>query len=92
MPHVTGDAADAGLQDLTLLLGAAHVLVDADLRAPYGTDWIRRWSGRAAAVVRPGSTEEVAAVLRVCSKRGLAVVPQGGNTGMVGAGVPRGGE
>ena len=92
MPHVTGNAADAGLQDLTLLLGAAHVLVDADLRAPYETDWIRRWSGRAAAVVRPGSTEEVAAVLRVCSERGLAVVPQGGNTGMVGAGVPRGGE
>ncbi len=89
---MTGDAADAGLQDLTLLLGAAHVLVDADLRAPYETDWIRRWSGRAAAVVRPGSTEEVAAVLRVCSERGLAVVPQGGNTGMVGAGVPRGGE
>ena len=80
------------MQDLTLLLGAAHVLVDADLRAPYETDWIRRWSGRAAAVVRPGSTEEVAAVLRVCSERGLAVVPQGGNTGMVGAGVPRGGE
>jgi len=89
MPHVT---ADARLQDLTPVVGAEHVLVDDDLRAPYETDWTRRWSGRAAAVVRPGSTEEVSAVLRVCGERGVAVVPQGGNTGMVGAGVPRGGE
>jgi FAD/FMN-containing dehydrogenase len=89
MPHVT---ADARLQDLTPIVGEEHVLVDDDLRAPYETDWTRRWSGRAAAVVRPGSSEEVAAVLRVCWERGVAVVPQGGNTGMVGAGVPRGGE
>src|SRR5262245_39173860 len=89
MPHVT---LHAGLQDLTPVVGGAHVLVDDDLRAPYETDWTRRWSGRAAAVVRPGTAEEVAEVLRVCGRAGLAVVPQGGNTGMVGAGVPRGGE
>jgi FAD/FMN-containing dehydrogenase len=89
MPHVT---ADARLQDLTPVVGAAHVLTDDDLRAPYETDWTRRWSGRSLAVVRPGTTEEVAAVLRVCGEQGIAVVPQGGNTGMVGAGVPRGGE
>ena len=68
------------------------MLVDDDVRAPYETDWTRRWSGRAAAVVRPGTAEEVAAVLRACGEHGAAVVPQGGNTGMVGAGVPRGGE
>jgi FAD/FMN-containing dehydrogenase len=91
MPHVT--VAEPQLADaLRAAVGDAHVLLDADLRAPYETDWIRRWSGRAAAVVRPGSAEEVAAVLRVCAERGLAVVPQGGNTGMAGAGVPRGGE
>src|SRR5919107_1396780 len=77
MPHVT---------DLQRLVGAAHVLVDDDLRAPYETDWTRRFSGRAAAVVRPADTEQVAAGLRACAEAGLAVVPQGGNTGMVGGG------
>jgi len=67
------------------------VLVDDDLRAPYETDWIRRWTGRAAAVVRPGTAEEVVAVVAWCDANGVAVVPQGGNTGMVGAGVPRDG-
>ena len=60
VPHVTGDAAIARSDPGR---GGAHVLVDDDVRAPYETDWIRRWSGRAAAVVRPGTTEEVAAVL-----------------------------
>jgi FAD/FMN-containing dehydrogenase len=85
MPHVTPDP----LRSLRDVVGDAHVLADDDVRAPYETDWIRRWSGRAAAVVRPGSAAEVAAVLRVCAECGVAVVPQGGNTGMVGAGVPR---
>src|SRR5215208_7547465 len=93
MPHVT---VGARLQDLTPVLrgvvGSAHVLTDDDVRAPYETDWTRRWSGRAAAVVRPADAEEVAAVLRACAEHGAAVVPQGGNTGMVGAGVPRDGE
>jgi FAD/FMN-containing dehydrogenase len=86
VPHVTRDLVH-WLRDA---VGDAHVLVDDDVRAPYETDWIRRWSGRAAAVVRPGSAEEVAAVLAVCAEHGAAVVPQGGNTGLVGAGVPRG--
>ena len=74
------------------VVGPAHALVDPDLTAPYETDWTRRYSGRAAAVVRPGSTEEVAEVLRICTGFGARVVPQGGNTGLVGGGVPRGGE
>jgi FAD/FMN-containing dehydrogenase len=57
------------------------VLVDDGLRAPYETDWIRRWSGRADAVVRPGTAEEVAAVVAWCGANSVAVVPQGGNTG-----------
>src|SRR5215211_5506884 len=76
MPHVT---ADARLQDLTPVVGAEHVLVDDEVRARYETDWTRRWSGRAAAVVRPGTTDEVAAVLAACDDAGVAVVPQGGN-------------
>jgi FAD/FMN-containing dehydrogenase len=69
--------------------GERHVLADRDLRASYETDRTRRWTGAAAAVVRPASAEEVAEVLRVCSDEGAVVVPQGGNTGLVGASVPR---
>ena len=77
---------------LVAIVGAAHVLLDADLRATYETDWTRRFSGTARLVVRPASTQEAAAVLRECAAAGVAVVPQGGNTGLVGGGVPRGGE
>jgi FAD/FMN-containing dehydrogenase len=88
MPHAT----DPLIAALTGVLGARHVLVDDDMKAPYETDWSRRFSGRARLVARPGSTEEVAAVVRACAAHGAAIVPQGGNTGMVGASVPRGGE
>jgi FAD/FMN-containing dehydrogenase len=72
------------------VVGAHHVLVDADLRAGYETDWTGRYGGTAAAVVRPGSTDEVAEVLRICDEQRARVIPQGGNTGLVGGGVPRG--
>ena len=67
-------------------------MVDADLRAGYETDWTGRWSGSARCIVRPASTEEVAAAVGICRERGTAIVPQGGNTGLVGGSVPRGGE
>lgn len=73
-------------------MGAAHVLVDADERAGYEQDWTGRFRGRATAVVRPGSADEVAAVVAWCDERGVAVVLQGGNTGLVGGGVPTDGE
>ena len=78
------DAALAALRDA---VGSAQVLTDGDLSA-YERDWRRRWHGRALAVVRPGSTDEVAAVVRACVAQGLSIVPQGGNTGLVGGGVP----
>ncbi len=78
--------------DLAQIVGAAHVLEDPDLKAGYETDWTGRFSGRARMVVRPGSTEEVAAVVRACAEASVAIVPQGGNSGLVGGGVPRGGE
>jgi FAD/FMN-containing dehydrogenase len=77
-------------EDLAAAVGGAHVLVDDDVRAPHETDWTRRFAGRAAAVVRPGSAAEVAGVLRICARHGAGVVPQGGNTGLVGGSVPRG--
>ena len=68
-------------------IGASNVLVDGDLSA-YELDWRKRWRGKAAAVVRPGSTDEVAAVVRACIAHGASIVAQGGNTGLVGGGVP----
>ena len=75
------------LNQLRGVVGSANVLVDGDLSA-WERDWRKRWQGKALAVVRPGSTEEVAAVVRACVAAGTAIVPQGGNTGLVGGGVP----
>lgn len=80
------------LDDLRAAVGAEHVLVDADLTRSYENDWTGRFSGRAGCVVRPASTEQVSDVLRVCSSAGVPVVVQGGNTGLVGGGIPAGGE
>ena len=75
------------LDELRQLLGAAQVLTDGDLSA-WERDWRKRWHGKALAVVRPGNTAEVAAVVQACGRQGVAIVPQGGNTGLVGGGVP----
>ncbi len=78
------------LNTLAALVGNSHVLSadqGHDLQA-YQQDWRRRWNGKALAVVRPGNTAEVAAVVRACAAAGVAIVPQGGNTGLVGGGVP----
>ena len=56
----------------------------------FASDWRGAYAGRPLCVVRPGSTEEVAAVLRATHEAGAAVVPQGGNTGMSGGAVPDG--
>lgn len=74
------------------VVGPDHVIVDRDVMATYETDWLRQWHGRARLVVRPGDTDETAAVVRACADAGTSIVPQGGNTGLVGGGVPRGGE
>ena len=83
------DLANSLVAALHAVVGPSNVLTDADLRATYETDWTRRFHGIAAAVVRPRTVEEAAAVLRTCGAVGAAVVPQGGNTGLVGASVPR---
>jgi FAD/FMN-containing dehydrogenase len=78
--------------ELVDIVGPSHVQADPALRAPHEVDWTRRFRGTARLVVRPASTAEVAAVVRACAAHAAAVVPQGGNTGLVGGGVPRDGE
>lgn len=77
---------------LASVVGEQHVLVDRDVVAGYCVDFTGRFRGSTSAVVRPGSTEEVASVVSACRAAGVAVVPQGGNTGLVGGGVPLAGE
>jgi len=81
------------IQTLRQAVGEAQVLTHedpgADLSA-WEQDWRKRARGRALAVVRPGSTAEVAAVVRACAAAGVSIVPQGGNTGLVVGSVPDG--
>jgi FAD/FMN-containing dehydrogenase len=83
--HVT-DRLAAALEEV---VGADHVLTAADVTASYAVDWTGRFSGEPRLVVRPGDHAEIAAVVRRCADDGVAIVPQGGNTGLVGGSVPR---
>jgi FAD/FMN-containing dehydrogenase len=80
------------LSDIVAVVGLDHCLTDPDLRASYEVDWTGRYRGRTPAVVRPGTVEELSGVLALCNASGQPVVVQGGNTGMVGGGVPLRGE
>ncbi len=73
---------------LEAILGPSGVLLGEDM-AGYTEDWRRLYQGSAQAVVRPANVEEVACVVRACLEAGVAVVPQGGNTSMVGGATPR---
>jgi FAD/FMN-containing dehydrogenase len=79
-------------QALAEIVGSRHVLSDPDLTSPYESDYTGRYRGRARCVVRPADSAEVAGVMAACARHGAAVVPQGGNTGLVGGSVPRSGE
>ncbi|MGE8492110.1 FAD-binding oxidoreductase [Comamonas sp. JNW] len=70
------------IASLRQIVGDAHVLTEGDLTA-YEQDWRRRVHGKALAVVRPATTEQVAAVVKACAANGTSIVPQGGNTGLV---------
>ncbi|WP_371345331.1 FAD-binding oxidoreductase [Ancylobacter sp. IITR112] len=78
------------LATLAQRLGAAHVLTDAADMAPYLHEERGLYKGEAPAVLRPGSTEEVAFVVDACARAGVPLVPQGGNTGLVGGQMPFG--
>ena len=84
--------ADSVLGALEDVVGADHVLTDSDMVAGYVRDWTGRWTGDAFAVVRPGTVEEVRAVVGICGESRIPVVPQGGNTGLVGGSIPHRGE
>ncbi|WP_454688453.1 FAD-binding oxidoreductase [Achromobacter aloeverae] len=75
------------LDELRALLGPEHVLTGEDT-ASYTLDWRGRYQGKALAVARPGDTEAVAAVVRLCARHRVPVLPQGGNTSLCGGATP----
>ena len=79
---------DAFLAAARATVGESAVLTDPDLTEGYSVDWTRRWRSSAPAVVRPATTDEVAALVAAARRHGVALVPQGGNTGLVGGSVP----
>jgi FAD/FMN-containing dehydrogenase len=77
------------------LLGGESAIIDGVTRSdtaddiePFNSDWMRKYRGHCKLVLKPGSTEEVSKILKYCNDNMLAVVPQGGNTGLVGGSVP----
>lgn len=81
-------ALDGLAADLAGIVGPENVLADPETKAGYEQDWTRRFGGLSLLVVRPGNNDEVALTVAVCAAYGVAVITQGGNTGLVGGGVP----
>jgi FAD/FMN-containing dehydrogenase len=81
-------ASSSFLQACRAVIGTAYVLTDATDTAAYLTDQRKRYTGRALAVLKPGSSEEVAAIVKLCHQQRIPIVPQGGNTGLVLGSVP----
>ena len=76
------------LDRIRAVVGPKGFLTDPADTAPYLSEWRGRFVGKAAAVIRPASTEEVAEVVRLCAEAGQPIVPQGGNTSLVGGSIP----
>ncbi len=85
------EATTALIERLRTALGPS-VVTDPDVLASSEVDWTGRFRGRTPALVAPTSTDQVAAVVNACREAGVALVPQGGNTGLVGGSVPLAGE
>jgi D-lactate dehydrogenase (cytochrome) len=79
---------EAALERVKAAVGPRGWIADASEREPYLVEARRLYQGATRLVVRPASTAEVATVVRICAEAGLPIVPQGGNTGLVGGSVP----
>ncbi|GAW33535.1 putative FAD-linked oxidoreductase [Roseovarius sp. A-2] len=78
------------LERLRAATSDAAVVTDPDMMAGHLTDWRHMFTGQALAVLRPGSTQEVSRLVRLCAEANVAIVPQGGNTGLAGGATPQG--
>ena len=76
------------LDALVRIVGEDYAIRDEAAMAPYLVEWRDRYRGKAALVLKPGETEEIAAILTLANETKTAIVPQGGNTGLVGGQIP----
>ncbi|MEP2987627.1 MAG: FAD-binding oxidoreductase [Parasphingorhabdus sp.] len=76
------------LEKLSAAVGPKGFSVDTANISPWLTDWRGRYTGKAAAMLSPASTEEVSAIVKIANEHGIPIVPQGGNSGMVGGATP----
>lgn len=81
---------DSFLAEATALLGPRGLTTDADLLAPWLTDWRGRYTGSAVAMASPANVPELAELVKICARFGVPIVPQGGNSGMSGGATPDG--
>ncbi|MBX9590351.1 MAG: FAD-binding oxidoreductase [Hyphomonadaceae bacterium] len=88
MPALSPDL----IERFRAIVGANHALTDPDQQLPYLREWRDMYEGRASVVLRPGSTEEVSKILALANAHGIPIVPQAGNTGLVGGQMPMDGE
>lgn len=79
---------DETLDRFAAIVGARHALRDEADMQPYLVEWRDKYFGKAAMVLRPGSVDEVSQILNLANETRTAIVPQGGNTGLVGAQIP----
>src|ERR1051325_9364057 len=84
----TTPVTPAVLDRLRAIVGDKGLILDDQGKEPFVRDWRGTTVGNAAVVVRPGTTEEVSKVVKLCFDNGIAIVPQGGNTGLMGGATP----
>ena len=83
-----GTLPEKFIRGIETVVGAAGMVCDAERMQSYLSDWRNAYRGKTALVVRPASTEQVAAVMHLCNQYEVALVPQGGNTGLCGGSIP----
>jgi FAD/FMN-containing dehydrogenase len=84
--------SDAVLEKIREALGPSGVSDNAEELKPHLSEWRNRWQGETPLLIKPANTQEVSSVLRICSDTNTPIVPQGGNTGLVGGQIPTQGE
>ncbi len=90
-PSLRAAPSPDALASIRAIVGDKGV-IEGDDQAPFLSEWRGRWPGEAAMIVTPTSTEEVAAIVKICAGANIAITPQGGNTGLVGGQIPSGNE
>jgi FAD/FMN-containing dehydrogenase len=87
-PTTAGSISKEVLDRLRAVVGPVGIIEEPNDIAPYCRSWRDDWQGRVPAVLRPLTTREAAQIVSICAETGVAIVPQGGNTGLTGAGQP----